>query len=645
MLVTESRPRNLKWTLAGPLLYGDWGTSRLYVLGLAFLATAHASVIYLAVIGLLMLAVAWAYTIVCRCFPDGGGVYTAARQLSPTLSVVGATLLLSGYIMTAAISVVEAFHYFGVPEALTLPLSVVTLILIGAINWYGAKSAGRFAFVIATAALAVSLLMAVLVAPFFVDGLRTVRFSYFTSHSPVDAWVAFTGICLALAGVEAVANMTGLMKQPVARTARRTIWPVTAEVVVLNMVFGLALAGLSYTVNGVPLAETHGTHADLIAELETGVVDGAVEPGALELVRAETAAYTNAAMKVVAREAGDHHFGGTAGFVLGKIAGITFGLLLLSATNTAVMAMVSVLFAMSQDRELPKALGRLNYSGVPWIGLIISIAVSAGVLAWTTDVSLLAKLYVLGVCGASTVTILSCAVNRRLDIGPRSRAAMWGLGGFLAAISVTIAVTQPVSTAFSGGLIVAVLGIRAVLSSGRRVAPKPIDEPTRGWLAEVKAGMIDIDPARPRLMLAARGRYQSEFAVDLARRRGGTLFAIFVRTLRVMDVQPGRIPRVEEDRDAQEALGTTALLAKQAGVPFVPIYVTSPNIAEEILDYTVTYGCDTLIMGKSRRTLFSRRLAGDVLAQVAEHLPDDVALITRSADTPHAPRPIPSDAG
>src|SRR5690606_19331094 len=59
-----------------------------------------------------------------------------------------------------------------------------------------------------------------------------------------DRWQAFVNIVLALSGVEAVANMTGLMKQPVPRTARRTIWPVLAEVVLLNMVFGLALSGL-----------------------------------------------------------------------------------------------------------------------------------------------------------------------------------------------------------------------------------------------------------------------------------------------------------------------------------------------------------------------------------------------------------------
>ena len=74
MLVTQKRPRNLDWHHAGPLLFGDWGTSRLYVLGLAFFYTAHASVLYLAAMSLVMILVAWAYTVVCRCFPEGGGV-------------------------------------------------------------------------------------------------------------------------------------------------------------------------------------------------------------------------------------------------------------------------------------------------------------------------------------------------------------------------------------------------------------------------------------------------------------------------------------------------------------------------------------------------------------------------------------------
>lgn len=640
MLVAENRPRNLRWFHAGPLLYGDWGTSRLYVLGLAFFYTAHASVLYLAAIGLLMVAVSWAYTIVCRSFPDGGGVYTAARELSPTLSVVGATLLLSGYIMTAAISVVEAFHYFGVPESLTLPLGLVAIALIGVINWYGARSAGRFALVIAFVALGVSVVMALLVIPFFIKGVRTIEFSYFLEHSsPAGAWVSFTKICLALAGVEAVANMTGLMTKPVSKTAGRTIWPVAIEVVALNMVFGLALAGLDHSAGGQTLAEKRAPDESRLVELAR---DAQADPtgvslAALDSFKGEVEAYTNAAMNVIAERSALHATASTAAArVFGTVAGVTFGLLLLSATNTAVMATVSVLFAMGQDRELPRVLTRLNFSGVPWAGLLVGMAVPALVIAVQRDVTVLAELYVLGVCGAITVTIGSVALNRRLQIRPWPRRGLIALALLLGSVSATIALTEPLSSAFSGLLIAITLGYRWARGSlGQRTAQPAVAEPATGWLASLDNGPVRIDPSRPKIMLAARGRHQAEFAVDTARRRGATLFAVYVRRLRLIDPGAARAPDIREDAAAQESLGSVALLAKANGVPFVPVYVVSDEIAAEILDYTVTYGCDTLIMGKSRRSLFSRRLEGDVVGEVAAALPDEVALITRSADTPH----------
>lgn len=668
MLVTESRPRNLKWIHAGPLLYGDWGTSRLYVLGLAFLYTAHASIVYLAAIGLLMLAVSWAYTIICRCFPDGGGVYTAARQLSPTLSVVGSTLLLSGYIMTAAISVIEAFHYFHVSEHLVLPLAVVAIVLVGGVNWLGAKSAGKFALIIALVALGVSSVMAVLAIPYFIRGIDTISFDYFLQTSPGHAWVNFTKICLALAGVEAVANMTGLMKQPVGREAKRTIWPVAIEVVGLNLVFGLALAGLSFTVlatsmvnmdtpDELRLQETRSAFIETLPEdyahsfnVESGFT---LTKSQLEALPEESLhayeqieehedgveQYTNASMRIIAKETATNMFGSRFGSIFATIAGITFGLLLLSATNTAVMAMVSVFFAMAQDNELPKPLTKLNYSGVPWVGLVVSVALPIVVILVEQDVTVLASLYVLGVTGAITVTVLSSAFNKELEIGKISRVLMWILGLFLLSIAGTIAITQPISTAFSGTLIALALGVRTIRTKTVTDLGESIEAPTTGWLRMLQGIEIKIDPNKPKIMLAARGRYQSEYAVDLAKRRDATLFAIFVRPIRVMDLRPGQAPRIETDESAQEALGTTAMLAKDAGVSFIPIFVTSQTIADEILDYTVTYGCDTLIMGKSRRSVFSRTLSGDVVSQISESLPDGITLITRAGDVPHAMMP------
>ncbi|MFI4915755.1 MAG: amino acid permease [Phycisphaerales bacterium JB060] len=641
MVIGTSRPRDLGAIHAGPLLYGDWGTSRLYVLGLAFLYTGHASVVYLAAIGVLMLAVSWIYTHICRCYPDGGGVYSAARDVKPVLSVIGATLLMSGYIMTAAISVIEAFHYFGVPRALTLPLAVGTLVAIGVINWLGSKRSGQFALIIAMIAMVVSAILAVLAIPLFLDGLSTISFDYFTQVGPFDAWVSFAKICLALAGLEAVANMTGIMKKPVGKTARRTIWPVSLEVVVLNMVFGIALAGMSTTLHThQPDEITYGsqlsmTHHEVVQAVEAGKMS---QPEADQLEG--VIAYRDTAMKQIAIESGQRITGNsTASFILGKVAGVTFGLLLLSAANTAVMAMVSVMFAMAQDREMPRSLTRLNYSGVPWVGLIVAVLVPTAVILVEQDVQVLAKLYVLGVCGAISTNILCGAVNRKLDIPHVVRVFMWIFGGILLAVTITIAVTQPESLAFSGGLVVLVLTMRGLVQAKRSREPKPLETPTQGWLAEVRRDPIALDSSKPRIMLAARGRYQSEFAVDLARSRGAVLFVIFVRTFRVADLGPQRPPKIEDDHEAQEALGTTILLAREHGVPCVPIYVTSNDVPHEILDYTVTYGCDTLIMGESRRPLLARKLEGDVTTRVAHDLPSEIALITRSANTPHVVRP------
>src|SRR3989440_1305284 len=112
-LLSSERPRNVGWLQAAGLLFGDWGTSRLYVLGLAFLFAGRTSFYLILLMSLLILAVGWAYTQICRIYPDGGGVYTAAKSRSRTLAVVGALLLFADYTVTASLSSLDAFHYFG----------------------------------------------------------------------------------------------------------------------------------------------------------------------------------------------------------------------------------------------------------------------------------------------------------------------------------------------------------------------------------------------------------------------------------------------------------------------------------------------------------------------------------------------------
>src|SRR5207245_10147151 len=74
------RPRNVGWARAAGLLYGDWGTSKAYVIGLAFLAAGFASFPIILAVSALTGLVGYNYIIICKHFPDGGGVYSSARE-------------------------------------------------------------------------------------------------------------------------------------------------------------------------------------------------------------------------------------------------------------------------------------------------------------------------------------------------------------------------------------------------------------------------------------------------------------------------------------------------------------------------------------------------------------------------------------
>src|SRR5260221_2440255 len=84
------RPRNLDWKRAAALLYGDWGTSKAYVVGLAFAAVGFGSMPIIIAVCLLTGLVGLNYAEVCKYFPDGGGVYSAARAQGKLLAVVRA---------------------------------------------------------------------------------------------------------------------------------------------------------------------------------------------------------------------------------------------------------------------------------------------------------------------------------------------------------------------------------------------------------------------------------------------------------------------------------------------------------------------------------------------------------------------------
>jgi amino acid transporter len=243
MLAHGSRPRQLHWFHAGPMLFGDWGTSRLYVLGLSFYYAGHASFWFMLTMSLLLVAVGWAYSVICRLHPEGGGVYSAARERSQTLAVIGALLLCADYIVTASLSALDAFHYVHLPQAHLWAAGAIAL--IGVINFFGPTKAGTGALVVAILTMAFSLAIALVAMPDLPNAHVTAA-----QGTPIDWWRQFTAIILAISGVEAIANMTGIMVEPVPRTSKFAIWPVLIEIVSLNVLLSLAMLALPENVIG-----------------------------------------------------------------------------------------------------------------------------------------------------------------------------------------------------------------------------------------------------------------------------------------------------------------------------------------------------------------------------------------------------------
>src|SRR5208337_327892 len=157
------RPRNVDVPRAAAILYGDWGTSKAYVVGLAFAVGGYSSFWLIAAMCLLTGLVGVNYMAICRHYPDGGGVYASVRHRSEIISIVGAFLLIADYIVTAALSALSAFQYLGQvfhmsPLAMSL-CAAGSILLIGSLNYLGPKHTGNLAFFISVPTVVVVVLL------------------------------------------------------------------------------------------------------------------------------------------------------------------------------------------------------------------------------------------------------------------------------------------------------------------------------------------------------------------------------------------------------------------------------------------------------------------------------------------------------
>src|SRR5213592_4618616 len=120
------------------------------------------------------------------------------------------------------------------------------------------------------------------------------------------------------------------------------------------------------------------------------------------------------------RYMGEMFVGGALGPALGHafgiIVSIVFALLLLSATNTAIVDLIMIQFLMARDREMPSLFQRLNKWGVPSAGMLLATFVPMLLVIIVKDITDLTVLYSFGVVGAIATNLGATSADRNLSI-------------------------------------------------------------------------------------------------------------------------------------------------------------------------------------------------------------------------------------
>jgi len=594
------RPRNVDWKRAAALLYGDWGTSKAYVIGLAFVAAGFGSMPIILAVCVLTAVVGYNYIIVCAHFPDGGGVYSAARQQSRFLASTGALLLVANFVVTAALSGWAAVSYLGVPSKYA-PVATMGLILaVGVVNYFGPKHSGSVSIWLAIPAVIMVIAIVLLSAPHL--SLLQVG----SPHADLGhTWIAFVGVILALSGVEAIANITGVMKTDpdstpghpkVTRTATKAILPVAIEVV-----FGTALLGWAMLSLPKSLAP-------------------------------ELAAHKEDMLRFLAEQYGTMAAGAGVGQVLSIIVGVVFGLLLLSAVNTAIVALIGVVYMMAQDGEMPRQMARLNPHGVPLMPLIGAVAIPIVVLAVTKDFEALAGLYAIGVVGAIAVNLGSCTFNKRLGLPLYQRLIMGITFAILVAVELTIAKTKPEALFFAMCVLGAGYALRAYSHKASGLKTMTVTRQVADMVSpDLAAAMVPRLSEGQKIMVAARGVTPAlAFALEEAQLRKATLCVLYVKEIAVYFTGgPTNVGRAkwQDDPAAHAIMTLTMQLGAERGIAVQPVYAVSEDAASTILDLSATLGVDYLIIGASQRTAMAKLLGGSVVTSVAQQLPDSIRLV------------------
>jgi amino acid transporter len=404
----------------GPLLcwavvFADIGTSVYYAPGIIYQQVGRLAALFVSMTLIVFILLAIKYSEVAARYPEGGGVVTVATHaLHPFAGLLGGLFILVDYFLTSALSAVSGLIYLSVVFHALKPLvvtgAVLALVLLAGLNVVGVRASAEVTAIFASAAAAGQLAVVAAVIVHVSPGhlIQTVPAMFLNAHlTPVLVLTGFAGSFLAFSGLESIAQLSPAMTTPRERTARIAVGLVVLTIAITSPLLTLWSTTL--------LDVSHADPNQFVSSLG----------------------------------------GYAAGQGLSWYVAISGALLLVFASNTALIGSYHVFLALSRMRFLPRLVEQRNrWRGTPHWAIVIATAIPLAVVVIARgQVNVLGDLYAFGLLGAFSLTCLSLDIVRWRERWPTLR---W-LAGILTTGLVTLAWTtnlfaKPMATLFGGSL-------------------------------------------------------------------------------------------------------------------------------------------------------------------------------------------------
>ena len=492
------RGGNLGAFLCWAVVFADIGTSIYYVPGILYGPFRSRAALFVLMTLFVFILLCVKYAEVTWRYPEGGGVVNVSSQaLHPFAGLLGGLFILVDYYLTAALSALSGVLYLAVVMPGLIPwamyATVGALIALGVLNLLGIKESARTTAIFVCFAGAGQLAVVIATALYLGPSGIMHSFSAVTrgpALTPILLLTGYGAAFLAFSGLESIAQLAPAMREP-----RRTVAYRAMGAVVLTM----AITSPLLTLWSTTLLTANADPNQFISLLGAHV----------------------------------------AGRLLGDYVAVSGALLLVFASNTAIIGAYHVFIALTRMGFLPRVLEHRNrWRLTPHWAVIAATALPIVIIvASRAQVNLLGDLYAFGLLGTFVLTCVSLDLVRWREYKRwNARTIAFFAVGVLTTLLVVVAwlvnlVAKPLATEFGGGL--TVIGLIAGLMTYRyyrsrrpSVFPVPF-RPQRA--AESIAGVLGKRPSAGEvLVILPHEQLAAEAVIAEAARAAAGRGAVFL---------------------------------------------------------------------------------------------------------------------